>query len=353
MMAYLVISDVLLYLAVSLLAGLAVMQFVPVHRKPVITISKVFVGMAIAAIPIFTAAPVLQLVLLLTETASIAESVKIALTEFRIGQSLLISLALSSLWWMILIFNGSKYIQALLLLFSVVTIGYGSHSAAVEFWPGVLSHAVHVLTISLWAGVLLLVAWFSPNLTNWREFLRWFTPFAFSLMGIIFLSGFLVMLLFSAPTDYANSWVLPYGQMLLLKHLTIFPLLVAAMLNGFAIKKKEPSKTLLRLEAFMLLAIFFFTAMMSKLAPPHDISKTFATEGPAPFLGLFSSMQQLPVNAQMAFSLDGALLVVIGIVCFVFFILSIGRKLHGMFGSIFALLFVFFVYVGLMMNLKF
>ena len=38
--------------------------------------------------------------------------------------------------------------------------------------------------------------------------------------------------------DYPNSWMLPYGQALLIKHLLIIPLFVYAMINGLLIKKK-------------------------------------------------------------------------------------------------------------------
>jgi copper resistance protein D len=172
-------------------------------------------------------------------------------------------------------------------------------------------------------------------------------------MAIILMSGLAVMTLFSAPTDYANSWALPYGQMLLLKHLAILPLLVAAFLNGFANKKNEPSKALLRLEAFMLLMVFVFTAWMSKLAPPHDIDLTFVTEGAAPLLDVLSGTPVLPINAQLVFSVNGVLLIAIGIMCFGLLVLSMRRKSSVWFGILWTLLFLVSIYTGLMMNLAF
>ena len=38
--------------------------------------------------------------------------------------------------------------------------------------------------------------------------------------------------------DYPNSWMLPYGQALLIKHLLIIPLLVYAVINSILMKKK-------------------------------------------------------------------------------------------------------------------
>ena len=38
--------------------------------------------------------------------------------------------------------------------------------------------------------------------------------------------------------DYANAWMLPYGQALLIKHLLIIPLLAYAFINSILIRKK-------------------------------------------------------------------------------------------------------------------
>ncbi|WP_369425900.1 hypothetical protein [Cytobacillus pseudoceanisediminis] len=54
---------------------------------------------------------------------------------------------------------------------------------------------------------------------------------------ILLISGFALMFYVVEPKDYVNSWVLPYGQMLLLKHLSIIPLLVFAFLNGVLTRK--------------------------------------------------------------------------------------------------------------------
>ena len=38
--------------------------------------------------------------------------------------------------------------------------------------------------------------------------------------------------------NYPDSWMLPYGQTLLFKHLLIIPLLVYAIINSLFVKKK-------------------------------------------------------------------------------------------------------------------
>ncbi|HSJ37338.1 MAG TPA: hypothetical protein VK945_03915 [Planococcus sp. (in: firmicutes)] len=353
MMLFTIVSDFLLYAVVSFLAGIIVLQFVPEHRKPSITVKKPAILLAIAAVPILSAAPAIQLVGLLVDNAGFGSAVWTAISEFQVGQSVAFSLLLAFFWFGATAVNSSKYIQAFWFLLSIINIGFGSHAASLDFLPGLLSHTLHFLSLTLWAGVLIVVTWFSPALTNWRSFLKWFTPFAFGLMAILLVSGFAVWLLFSRPADYAASWVLPYGQMLLLKHLSILPLLAAALLNGFGNKTKEPSRKGLKLETFMLGLVFLFTAIMSKLAPPHTVNNTFLTEGAAPFIESVIGEQFLPILPQVIFSIDGILLLLVGVLLIALMIMSFFRKVPLWLSCIFGLGFVVSVYLGLMMNINF
>jgi putative copper export protein len=38
--------------------------------------------------------------------------------------------------------------------------------------------------------------------------------------------------------DYMNSWMLPYGQALLIKHLLIIPLIIYAFINSVFIRRE-------------------------------------------------------------------------------------------------------------------
>lgn len=353
MMLFTIVFDFLLYAVVSFLAGVIVLQFVPEHRKPSITVKKSAILLAIAAVPILSAAPAIQLVGLLMDNAGFGSAVWTSTSEFQVGQSFAFSLFLAFFWFGATAVNSSKYIQAFWFLLAILNMGFGSHAASLDFLPGLLSHTLHFLSLTLWAGVLIVVTWFSPAFTNWRSFLKWFTPFAFGMMAIILVSGFIVWLLFSKPADYAASWVLPYGQMLLLKHLSILPLLAAAFLNGFGNKTKEPSRKGLKLETFMLGLVFLFTAIMSKLAPPHNVNNTFLTEGAAPFIEALIGEQFLPITPQFAWSVDGILLLLLGIVSFALMVMSFFRKVPLWLSWIFGLGFVVSVYLGLLMNLIF
>ena len=353
MMLFTVVSDFLLYAVLSFLAGVIVLKFVPQQRKPEIAVSKSMILIAIAAIPVLSAAPVIQLAGLLADDAGFGSALWTAIIDFQIGQSFAFSILLAFFWFGATVVNSSKYIEAFWFLLVVLNIGFGSHAASLEFIPGVLGHTLHLLSLTLWAGVLILITWFSPALTNWRSFLKWFTPFAFAMVAILLVSGFAVWLMFSKPADYAASWVLPYGQMLLLKHLSILPLLAAAVLNGFGNKRKEPSRQGLKLETFMLGLVFLFTAVMSKLAPPHNVTSTLLTEGPAPFIETLSGKLLLPIAPQLVLSLNGGLLLLVGLLMLALMIMSFYRKMPLWLSGLFGFGFVAALYVGLMMNMNF
>lgn len=353
MMLFTIMSDFLLYAVMSFLAGVIVLQFVPENRKPPITVKKSGILLAIAVIPVLSAAPAIQLLGLLMGNTGFGSALWIAISEFQLGQSFAFSLLLAFFWFGATALNSSKYIQAFWFLLAILNMGFGSHAAALDFLPGLLSHTIHFLSLTLWAGVLIVVTWWAPALTNWKSFLKWFTPFAFGMMAIILLSGFAVWLLFSKPADYAASWVLPYGQMLLLKHLSILPLLAAAFLNGFGNKTKEPSRTGLKLETFLLGLVFLFTAVMSKLAPPHNVNNTFLTEGAAPFIGTLIGEQFLPITPQFPLSVDGILLLVIGTLAMGLMVLSFFKKGPLWLSFTFGIGFVASAYLGMMMNMNF
>ncbi|WP_144838436.1 copper resistance D family protein [Metaplanococcus flavidus] len=353
MILFTIISDFLLYVIVSFLAGIIVLQFVPEHRKPSITVKKPTVLLAIAFIPVLSAAPAIQLTGLLVNNAGAGTAIWTAISEFQIGQSFAFSLFLAFFWFGAAAVNSSKYIQAFWLLLVIINMGFGSHAASLDLLTGLLSHTLHFLSLALWAGVLIVVTWFSAAPTNWSSFLKWFTPFAFGMMAMILLSGFTVWLLFSKPADYTASWLLPYGQMLLLKHLSILPLLAAAFLNGFGNGENEFSRRGLKLETIMLGLVFLFTAVMSKLAPPHAVNNTFITEGAAPFIETLIGKQFLPVDPQFVLSIDGILLLVVGAFFISLMIMSFFRAVPFWLSSVFGAGFVVCGYLGIMLNMNF
>lgn len=346
-------TDVLLYIAFSYLAGSIVLQFVPEDRKPRLSTSKVLLLLSTAGIVLLSFVPVYELVVFLQSSQGWSESYLNAITEFRIGQGWLITLLLSIILAVAIYLDGSRYIQALYLFLLILTVGFYSHVSTLDLWAGFVLHSIHILFMSMWAGVLLHVAWFAKDGTNWRRFLAWFTPFALFCVAAVIGSGIVIMFFFVAPTDYANSWALPYGQLLLLKHVSIIPVLLAALINGFLNKKKVFQQAWLKVESILLLIVFVFTAFMSKQAPPHDVNDTLRIEGGGWLVEELAGPLSIPLTAVMDWTLNGLLLMGLSLLLLTLMLAGFSRQLNAWLSFLFSIGFIISFYVGLMLNLSF
>ena len=156
----------------------------------------------------------------------------------------------------------------------IVGVSWSSHASSINQFFGGLSHILHFTAVSVWVGILFVVSWFSTNHNNWLKFLNWFTPIAMSCFVGTIISGLILMNL--VITDYTNSWLFPYGQALLIKHLLIIPLLMYAIINGILVKRKvkrDPNfnpRFWARIETIIILLIFSVTAVLGQQAPPKE-----------------------------------------------------------------------------------
>ncbi|ANU14121.1 hypothetical protein B481_0854 [Planococcus halocryophilus Or1] len=346
-------ADVLLYIAFSYLAGFVVLQFIPENRKPLLSSSKVLLLISTASIVLLSFVPVYELAMFLQSSQSPIEAYQTAITEFRIGQGWMITLLLSVILAIAIYLNGNRYIQALYVLLLILTVGFYSHISTLDLWIGFALHSSHILFMSIWTGVLLHVAWFAKNGANWRPFLTWFTPLAVICVAGVIASGIVIMFFFVAPSDYANSWVLPYGQLLLLKHISIIPVLLAAMINGFLNKQKEFQQNWLKVESLLLLLVFAFTAIMSKQAPPHDVNDTLRIEGGGWLVEKLSGPLYIPIAAKLDLTLNGSLLITLSFLCLIVMLVAYFKKANAWLSLIFSIGFICCFYIGVMMNLSF
>jgi len=347
------VADFLLYTVFAYLAGSVVLKFVPEDRKPRIAESNYLLLGCVAGIVIFSLAPVMELVAFLKNEESWAGTFITVLIDSSTGHGWLVTLGLSILLGVAIYFNTSKYNQAYYLILLLLVIGFFSHVASLSLWAGFASHSIHFFFMAIWTGVLLHVAWFTKDGTNWPRFLAWFTPYAIFCVAALIASGIFIMLYFVELADYANSWALPYGQMLLLKHLSIIPLLAAAFINGFLTKRRAFSAVWLKVESLLLLVVFFFTAFMSKQAPPHNIDYTFQMEGAAPLVTWLKGDQYIPIAAALDWSTNGILLLCIGVLLLGMMIFSAYRQVSSWLSFLFGTGFIVTVYIGLMLNVSF
>lgn len=111
--------------------------------------------------------------------------------------------------------------------------------------------------------------------------------------------------------EYLNSWMLDYGQALLLKHLLFFAVIAYAIINGILIRKnlaKDPSIQPLkwvRLESVILFLIFFATAVMTEQTPPHEVAQVLKYEDPS---WLFQWFVQETIEPTMTVTLQFTML---------------------------------------------
>ncbi|WP_260620992.1 copper resistance D family protein [Priestia aryabhattai] len=348
------LTELITYILFSILIGHVALRFVSPEKKPSIYISRRFLLSCVLGIILFTFGPLLQVVAYFGGSVGVAQTLFSVLFTFEIGKAWIAIVWCSILLWLAIYLESSKYIQAILLFLMVLSIGYASHVASLSFWTGFTSHTVHFLAVTLWAGILIQVSWFSKDSTNWDRFLRWFTPFAVSCMIVILISGVIVMLFVINIKDYINAWVLPYGQMILLKHISIIPLFAFACINGILVRKMRKIPTFnpqpwVKAESVSILIVFFFTGILGTLSPPHDIDQTVRSEGVANWIvNLFGIPIKMPVNLELISSFQGIVAFIFGVLFLIMIFLSFYKKKTPVLAVFLAICFIIITYLGLM-----
>jgi putative copper export protein len=290
-----IISQALLYLCFSVLAGSFILLLIPGKYRPDLNIPKRLLLAGAALVPVFTFIPVLDITLYIAPRLGFLESVKIVLTTYTVGTAwnftffgsivLLLLIALAK--------PGEKKMSAVLgalLTFGLIlTVAWSSHAGAIDPVIGMVSDFVHLAAASIWVGILLMVGWCSLNHKNWLAFLNWFSPVAAGCLAAIVLSG--VFLMETLVDGYIHSWMVSYGQGLLLKHLFILPLLFYALANGVIVKYRLSKDAdfspvpWVRVESILLVVIFTITANFSQQSPPHG--NFMSSEAVSPLFRLF------------------------------------------------------------------
>ncbi|MGM9951532.1 MAG: copper resistance D family protein [Lysinibacillus sp.] len=276
-----IISQTLLYLCFSVLLGSFLVGLAPSTYRPAIISSRRLLLICTIGIPLFAFLPVLEVILYLVPRLGAANSFLTVLGSFTTGKAWGWTLVLAvGLLVVVLskslessVFNMTGTALTVLL---IMTVAWSSHASAIDPLAGFVGDAVHLLAVSVWTGILGIVSWRSTDTANWRAFLTWFTPVAALCFVATLGSGLLMM---DVLIDgYVASWVSPYGQGLLVKHLFIIPLLFYACLNGLWMNRKLKSdpgfnpKPWAQLESILIFIIFTITAVFSQLSPPSGNS---------------------------------------------------------------------------------
>jgi copper resistance protein D len=350
------ISEIGNYIVFSILIGHVALQFVSETNKPKINISRNILLLSTLGVFVFTLGPVAQTISYFSDSVGLTLAIFSVLTDFQVGQAWIFIGLMSVFLWMTILVNGSKYLQALWLLLMVLGVGYSSHVASLTFWVGLFAHSAHFLMVTLWTGILMHAAWFSNDQQKWPKFLRWFTPFAVACIIIIILSGVTLMIYVVEPKDYVRSWVLPYGQMLLLKHISIIPVLVFAFINGVLSKKAATlpffnPRPWIKAESIIILIVFYFTSVLGMLSPPHKVDFTVRSEGASKWVEWLLGKDILStINIGFTMNFLTAILITISLIFSVLIVVSF-KKVKPLVAVFFGISFIFAMYFGLMFSL--
>lgn len=274
-----IISQVLLYVCFSVLVGSFILLLVPSKSRPDIKIPKRLLLLSAVTLPVFAFIPVLDITLYIAPRLGLFESLKIVLTTYTVGTAWDFTLLGSIVLVLLIAFarsteKSSFAILGALLTFGIMlTIAWSSHASSINAIVGIISHFIHLAAVSIWVGILIIIGWCSVNHKNWLNYLSWFSMLAF---GCLFATAFSGLLMTDALVDnYIDSWMVSYGQGLLIKHLFLLPVVFYALVNGFIVKYKISKDAAfnpipwIRLEGFILFVIFMITAVFAIQSPPH------------------------------------------------------------------------------------
>ncbi|HEX7065844.1 MAG TPA: hypothetical protein VF199_12310 [Bacillales bacterium] len=362
-----VATEFLLYVSFALLVGGLLSYVIPKEKLPNIEVPQRLLVFCAVAVPVFAFTPILRIFLILSEGRSeLWVQFKSILFSFEIGKAWLFMLAVAIVLVLLLIFNDLKknpylaQVACFLTLLLILGQGKAGHASTITAISGFLAHSLHFLAVMVWAGLLFVAGWFSHG-RDWRPFVKWFTPLAVICFIVLMLAGFWTMTIdindYNHPGasvwyEYKNSWIVNYGQALLIKHLLVIPLLVFAFLNGFLMKGKENARKIARVEGWVILLVFAVTGYMGQQYPPHQIQSLLAQGGPSP---LFDAIYRGTIDPSMTVSLSfgwlSYVLFALAVAFIGLMVLSVKKNAPGVGVFLLGLLVVGSGYLGLMLGL--
>lgn len=357
-----VLSEALLYLSFSILLGSFILQLVPDTARPEIKISKGMLLTATLGVAFLSFVPVLNIILYLYKDLGLGFTVRSVLTNFEAGKAWVKTGIISIIlfFFLVPIKLERRPIFSLIGLFFtfllVILLGQSSHAGSLSGWQGALTHTTHFLAVTIWIGILIVVSWFSQNHDNWLRFLKWFTPVAVACLALVALTGFDLMSYMMKEGDYINSWSLSYGHALLLKHLTIIPLLAFAFINSILIRKKLSAQQAFnplpwaKLESVVVLLVFAITGALGEQAPPHIIETTIKEAGISPLFSFFHK-GHFTLPLQFSPGILSWVLLLAAVIFLALIILTFVKRAPKLIALVMSILFVLASYMALMLSI--
>ncbi|OIJ13019.1 hypothetical protein BKP37_10865 [Anaerobacillus alkalilacustris] len=287
-----VLSKALLYPSFAFLIGGLILTLVPTTKRPSIKIKRSAFALVVLSIIMLSFVPIFSSVSYVSNIFSLSffQGLELVLTNFTIGKTWLVTVVIGIFLAITIILNkkDKRFVYFVALLLGIVMIfivSKGSHMASLQPNLGYITHGMHFLSVSIWVGILFVIGLCAIDEQNWLAFLKWYTPVAITSVLTVTFSG--LFLMGGTTPEYANSFMLSYGQFLLLKHLLFILIILYGVINGIIIRRKlkrdssfRPKKWL-RLESVFILLVLFITALMTESTPPHNVSVTLERTQPS------------------------------------------------------------------------
>ncbi|MEK3981722.1 CopD family protein [Psychrobacillus sp. FSL K6-2836] len=359
------ISEALLYVCFALLMGSYILALFPNDLIPIIIVPRKVKLVAVIGIAIFSFVPLISLIMYLYEDYGLVDSLQSILLTFEVGKSWLFMFIVTLFLGLYILFfehrrsNFYSIMGILLVLVLIMSVSWSSHASSIQSIKGLITHFTHFTSVVIWVGILFVITWFSQNTNNWLSFLKWFHITALYCFGIIMITGFSLMSFSTPLAAYTDTWMVSYGQSLLIKHLLIIPLIAYAFINGILMKKRLlkndnfDARPWTKVEFFVLLLIFAATGAMSQQSPPHNLYETINSEGFSSLFLLFhDGIVSSGIAAELVFNTDGLLLLCISAVFLVMSLFSFVKRMPAIFSFIMSLFVVITAYLGLLFSIQ-
>ncbi|QHC05361.1 copper resistance protein CopD [Anoxybacillus sp. PDR2] len=357
------LSELLLYVCFCIVVGNQLLAFVPADKRPTVAVPNWLINLCIIGIALLSFSPVLRVTLIFAKDYNVSfwTIFKGILMDFNIGHAWLVTLFLCLILLLVRILKKMtndpilEHMGAFLTFALILAFGWASHCTASYELKGFIPHAIHFLSVTVWIGVLFVVGWFSKNSDNWLKFLKWFSPIAFICVITTMSAGFFLMNLL--VPDYVNSWIVSYGQALLIKHLFIIPLLTFALINGVLVRRKiniNPNFNPIpwvRAESVMALLVFTSMAVMGQQSTPENIAAIIKFEKPS---WLFEAFYNGKIEQDISIHFGVNALSIASAITAILFLIALvvlfRRKDNVFLSGVCGVLFVICAYVSLMIG---
>lgn len=355
------LGEPLLYLCFAVVFGwltvIRARETDAVSRMPVTLIQASVIG-----IGVFSFLPVLRIIMFFAEDAGFVATLKSVLFTTTEGKAYAWTLLFCLMLLFVIKFGAPAHnkqvwpwiLCVILCLGLTITVSWTSHMTANYGLPGLFANLVHVLAVMVWSGTLIAAGWFKADGSSWSKFLSWFHILAMIAMVLIMASGWLLTA--TIAPEYVNSFALPYGQALLIKHLLILPLLIFALMNGVLVKRKlsrDPSFqpfAWARAESFIVLAIYVITGYMNQQHAPLEVSETLRDAPASPlFLRFHQGYQDAALRLQ--WEPVGMICVIIALGCLAGMLLMFRNNKNAYLSITLGLFFVLMAYLAVMTSI--